>query len=65
MCLITKSDVEDLCGVSQLCAGTSAGIEGAVHGINELFEEKTHDGWGVLLIDAANAFISLNRVAAI
>ena len=65
VCLETKGDIEELCGVSQLCAGTAAGIEGAVHAINELFEEKNQDGWGVLLIDAANAFNSLNRVAAV
>ena len=40
VCLATKGDIEELCGVSQLCAGTAAGIEGAVHAINELFEEK-------------------------
>ena len=49
----------------QLCAGLQAGIEGAIHGMNELF--STHQdqgtGWGVLLVDAANAFNSLNRAA--
>ena len=44
VCLATKGDIEGLCGVSQLCAGTAAGIEGAVHAINELFEEKK-TGW--------------------
>ena len=45
--------------------GLQAGIEGAIYGMNELF--STHQdqgtGLGVLLVDAANAFNSLNRAA--
>ena len=45
--------------------GPQVGIEGAIHGINELF--STHQdqstGCGELLIDAANAFNSLNHAA--
>ena len=65
ICLATRIDVEEATGVNQLCAGTRAGIEGAIHAVNELFEENKHDGWGVLLVDAANAFNSLNRIAAL
>ena len=43
--------MEEVCGVKQLCAGTAAGIEGAIHSLNELFEENKHSGWGVLLIE--------------
>ena len=41
------------------------GYLGAIHGINELFSTH-HDqdlGWGVLLVDAANAFNCLNPAA--
>ena len=48
-----------------MCAGAGAGIEGAVHAMNELFEENRHNGWGVLLVDAKNALNSLNRMAAL
>ena len=44
--LVTMFDAEVLCGVTQLCAKTRDGIEGAVHDLNELFEENWEDGWG-------------------
>ena len=55
----------ELCEVSQLCSGLEAGIEGAVHAIRELFEDNRGSGWGLLLVDAQNAFNSLNRAAAL
>ena len=55
VCMITRSDVEEIAGVSQLCAGIKAGVEGAIHAINDLFEDHKADGWGVLLVVANNA----------
>ena len=58
VCLATRLDAALVCGSDQLCAGLQAGIEGVIHDMNELF--STHQdqgtGWGVLLVDAANAF---------
>ena len=65
ICLVTRSDAAVICGKNQLCAGLQCGIEGAIHAMNELFEinQAVQPGWGVLLIDASNAFNSSNRIA--
>ena len=65
MAAATSADVEELCGTNQLCSGLKAGIEGAVHAIKELYEENSGTGWGLLLVDARNAFNSVSRVAAL
>ena len=62
---VTQVDVESVCGVDQLCSGLKAGIEGAIHSTRELFEEKSGDGFGLLLVDANNAFNSVNRAVAL
>ena len=38
-------------------------MEGAVHALNGLFNEYNEDGWGVLMVDASNAFNNINRLA--
>ncbi len=60
---VLKSDVMEGAGSLQLCAGQTAGIEAATHAARHAFEaEGCH---GVLLVDASNAFNSLNRSAAL
>ncbi len=49
----------------QLCAGLEAGIEAFVLAMNNLFSGNAGSGWGVLLVDAANAFNALNQNAAL
>ena len=63
--LATRTDLENICGVAQFCSGLRAGMEGAIHAVRELFDLHSDDGWGVLLVDARNAFNSVNRVAAL
>ena len=63
--MTTRNNIANLCGVDQLCSGIKGSIEGAFHAMKELFESKTASGWGLLLVDANNAFNSFNRIAAI
>ena len=65
VCLATHIDATMVCGSNQLCAGLSSGIEGAIHAMHSLFvaNQDLSSSWGVLMVDARNAFNCLNRVA--
>ena len=56
-----KPDIAESAGCMQLCAGQKSGCEAAAHAMKYIFEEEESDA--VLLIDASNAFNSLNRSA--
>ena len=58
-----KDDIQDAAGSLQLCAGQIAGIEAAIHFMRESFLSKSTEA--VLVVDASNAFNSLNRDAAL
>lgn len=58
---IVKSDVMQCAGSMQLCAGQKAGGEAAIHAMRKMFACPNTEG--VLLVDASNAFNSLNRQA--
>ena len=40
------------------CAGQKGGIEAAIHAIKEIYSEKKYEG--LLMVEASNAFNSLN-----
>ena len=60
---IVRHDVQEAAGPLQLCAGQQAGCEAAVHALRTLFDDTSNDG--LLLVDASNAFNSLNRALAL
>ena len=56
---VLKSDILNVTGYQQLCAGLESGCEVAVYAVMDLFEEdKTH---GFIQIDASNPFNSISR----
>ena len=57
---LTGDDLAYAFGSEQLAGGVSCGIEGSIHGLRELFEKKSSNGFGLLLLDAENAFNSIN-----
>ena len=56
----TALDVQEMCGADH---ATLFRIEAAVHAMKEIFDDEETDG--LLLVDAANAFNSINRPAAL
>ena len=62
--LVAGMDLKAECGADQLCANLEAGIEGAVHTMCAEFD-AADSGWGMLMVDAANAFNAQNRKAAL
>ena len=55
---IMREDVVNASSKAQMC-GRKAGSEAAIHAMKELFEREQSEA--VLLVDAANAFNSVNR----
>ena len=60
---VLRDDVQDAAGSVQLCAGQIARVESAVHAVQKCFEQDGTEA--ALLVDASNAFNSLNRDAAL
>lgn len=63
MLFVTKGDIQDATGSLQLCAGQIAGIEATVRAVRSIFSMA--DTESVLVVDASNAFNSLNRQVAL
>ena len=58
-----SDDVQVAAGPLQTCAGHQAGCEAAVHAMKEIF--TCEDTVAILLVDAYNAFNTINRQAAV
>ena len=57
--MLFKNDLTHAAGALQLSAGQDAGVEAIVHAMHDIFSEENTEA--VLLIDAENAFNSINR----
>lgn len=60
---VARDDIQRVVGCLQLCAGQEAACEAGILAMRSLFEDGTVEA--VLLVDASNAFNSLNREAAL
>ena len=60
---VVKRDVMLSAGPLQACSGIPSGGEAAIHAVRETFARAGTEG--VLLVDASNAFNSLNRKVAL
>ena len=60
---VTRMDIQEAAGSIQLCAGQISGIEASVHAVRSLFQRDETEV--ILLVDASNAFNSLNRLSAL
>ena len=56
-------DIQEAAGALQVCAGQQAGCEAAVHAMRKIFEDLKPEP--ALLVDATNAFNTLNRKVAL
>ena len=65
VCMLTRCDLEDICGTSQLCGDVRSGIKGNIHTVCDLFDKHQEEEWDVLLIDTSNAFNSINHQAVL
>lgn len=64
---VSKEDVAEASQANQLCSGLRGGIEGGIHVMTTLFESNCNpdSNWGMLLVDAKNAFNMINRQHAL
>ena len=62
LCVI-QDDIQIAAGPHQLCAGQVAGTEAAIHTVRSVFNSDVSDA--MLLVDATNAFNSLNWLVAL
>ncbi|MCY4641269.1 MAG: reverse transcriptase domain-containing protein, partial [Gammaproteobacteria bacterium] len=60
---VLKDDIQAVAGPLQLCAGQEAGCEAAIHAMRQVFENPEAEA--AILVDASNAFNSLNRQNAL
>ena len=60
---VIKKDIQEAAGPLQMATGLQLGAEAAIHGMKQIFEDDQTEA--VILVDASNAFNSLNRNASL
>ena len=60
---IVGPDIQDATGCLQMCGGQISGVEAAFHATKSAFDSEENEA--ALLVDATNAFNSLNRQVAL
>ena len=60
---VLRKDIQQAAGPLQTATGLQGGAEATIHPMKLIFEQESTDG--VILVDASNAFNSLNRKAAL
>ena len=65
MAEFTKIELEETCSTDHIACGLKAGVEGVIHALSDVFDGNKEDDCGMLLMDASNAFNSLNRETAL
>ena len=60
---VLKDDIQESAGPLQVSTGIKGGAEAAIHAMKQLFEDDCNDA--VILVDANNAFNSMNRQVAL
>ena len=58
-----NGDIQEPAGSFQMATGLQLDAKAAIHSMKEIFDDKQTDS--VILVDASNAFNSLNRNAAL
>ena len=61
--VVARGDIQEAAGSIQLCAGQASGCEAAIHSVRAGFQDD--DAEAALLVDASNAFNSINRMSAL
>ena len=56
---VIREDIKEAAGNLQVCAGQRAGGEAAIHAVKRMYEDTECEA--VILVDAENAFNSINR----
>ena len=55
--VLTGEEAKEACRTEQLCGGLEAGIEGGIHVVHLMWQQRVQEeNWGFLIIDAHNAF---------